>query len=121
MQDVKKTQGKHAVAKLLESAKGMLKKGGTPDVVQFAAATLAETTSTVIPAIQDAKNLEQALLHSHCAAFEAALAKLLQGVGEVHRMHSDRYTSRTNNFSCRGVEAGIVKKNTTVIVEIVHQ
>ena len=89
-QDVKKTHDKHAVARLLESANGMLKNGETPEVVQFAAATLAEIKSTVIPAIQDASNMEQALLHTHFAVFEAAVAKLSQGLGEVHELHSDR-------------------------------
>ena len=102
VQDVKITHDTHAVDKLLESAKGMLQSGKTPDVVQFTTATLAEITSTVIPAIQDATNLEQALLHTRFATFEAAVAKLSQGVGEVHRVHIDLCTSHTNHF--RAVE-----------------
>jgi len=104
VQDVKKTHDKHAVANLLESAKSMLKNGETADVVTFAEATLAEITSTVIPAIQDAHRVEQALLREHFAAFETATAALAQGVSEIHELHEDRFERTGSHLTCRETE-----------------
>ena len=44
---------------LMESAKGMLKNGATPDVVSFAEETLADIAAVVIPAIVDESNIQQ--------------------------------------------------------------
>ena len=38
---------------LMESAKGMLKNGATPDVASFAKETLADIATALIPAIVD--------------------------------------------------------------------
>ena len=99
-QDVKKNH-KGAVANLLESAKGMLKNGETADVVEFAAATLAEIRGTVIPAIQDAHNVEQGLLRAHFAAFEEALVRLTQEVSEVHQLDQEEYEHHQQHFDSR--------------------
>jgi len=110
VQDVKKTHDKHAVANLLESAKGMLKNGETADVVTFAQATLDEIMSTVIPAIQDAHNVEQVLLRTHFAEFEAAVVRLSQGVGEVRQLDLERHSKVGVNIECRNVEAQICEE-----------
>jgi len=99
-QDVKKNH-KGAVANLLESAKGLLKNGETADVVQFASATLDEIRSTVIPAIQDAHNVEQGLLRAHFAAFEEALVRLTQEVSEVHQLDQEEYEHHQQHFDSR--------------------
>lgn len=104
-QDVKKTHDKHAVANLLESAKGMLKNGETADVVTFAQETLDEIMNAVLPLIQDAHDVEQGILTAHFAAFEAAVVQLAQGVGEIHELHSDRYDRTNHHLTCRETEA----------------
>ena len=58
MQDVEKCSkrdGQHMSA-LMESAKGMLKNGATPDVVIFAEETLADIAAVVSPDIVDEQN-----------------------------------------------------------------
>jgi len=105
VQDVKKTHDKHAVANLLESAKGMLKNGETPDVVTFAQSTLDEIMNTVIPAIEDAHDVEQALLRTHFAAFETAVVTLAQGVGEVRQLDLERHRKLGVHSDCRDEEA----------------
>jgi len=106
-QDVKQRPHKNAVANLLESAKGMLKNGETADVVAFANATLAEIIGTVIPAIRDASDIEQALLRTHFAAFEAAVDTLEEGVSEVHQLSAEQYEQHNQHLQCRNEENSI--------------
>jgi len=107
VQTVKHRHNHNAVATLLESAKGMLKNGETADVVEFAAATLTEITSVVIPAIESASAVEQELLLRQFEAFEVALVKLEQGIGEVHQLHWDQWEHNRDHLACREIEAGI--------------
>ena len=61
VQDVKKSSkrdGQHMSA-LIESAKGMLKNGATPDVVSIAEETIADSAAVVIPAIVDESKIQQ--------------------------------------------------------------
>jgi len=103
--DVKSRHDKNAVTNLLESAKGMLKNGETADVVQFATATLEEITSQVIPAIQDAHNVEQALLNSHFELFANAISALEIGVSEIVELHMEQHSQNTQHLECRDLEA----------------
>jgi hypothetical protein len=103
--DVKSRHDKNAVTNLLESAKGMLKNGETADVVAFATATLEEITSQVIPAIQDAHNVEQALLTSHFQFFADAVSALEIGVSEVVVLHQEQDNQNTLHLQCRDLEA----------------
>ena len=50
--------GQHMSA-LMESAKGMLNSGATPDVVSVAEETLADIAAVVIPAIVDESKIKQ--------------------------------------------------------------
>ena len=43
----------------MESAKGLLKNGATPDVVSFAKETLADIATALIPAIVDESKIQQ--------------------------------------------------------------
>lgn len=106
-QDVKRRHDKNAVANLLESAKGMLTSGVTPDVVEFANATLTEIITNVLPAIRDASTVEQALLLEHFSAFETALDKLEQGVGEIYQLNQDQWEHNRDHIACRTQEAGL--------------
>jgi len=122
VQDVKKTHDKHAVANLLESAKSMLKNGETADVVTFAQATLDEIVSTVIPAIQDAHDVEQALLEGRFAQFECAISGphpvhcpaappgLAAGVSEIRQLDLERHSKVGVNIDCRNEEARICEE-----------
>jgi len=103
--DVKQRHDKNAVTNLLESAKGMLKNGETADVVAFATATLEEITSQVIPAIQDAHNVEQALLEQHFEFFATAISALEIGVSEIYTLHMDQASHNAQHLECRDVEA----------------
>jgi len=87
MQDVKKSSkrdGKHMSA-LMESAKGMLKNGATPDVVSFAEETLADIAGVVIPAIEHESQTQQAQV----------LDKFRKIRHLIHEEHGDLFSGET--------------------------
>merc|ERR1719183_2923031 len=61
----------------------MLKNGATPDVVDFAQATLTEITSVVLPAIINASETDQRLVDNTFTMFESALQELSDGNNPV--------------------------------------
>lgn len=104
LHELKRRDDKHAVANLLESAKGMLKNGETPDVVTFAQATLDEILASVLPAIRDASAAEQVQLDAVFALFERALQALQEGNEEIHQLNQDERAISTQHKTCRDVE-----------------
>lgn len=92
---------KKSVSTLLETAGNMLRTGATPDVVNFTSATLNEITGIVVPAIADASEVDQGLLNSMHAQFEAALAALELGNRRIHQMNEEREALSTQHKLCR--------------------
>merc|ERR1719197_2128815 len=72
-----------AITNLLSTATTMLKNGVTPDVVDFAQATLNEITAVVLPSIINASASDQALVDSTHIMFETALIELSNGNNRV--------------------------------------
>jgi len=93
-----------AIANLLQSATSMLKNGATPDVVDFAQATLTEITSTVLPAITDAHAADQQLVDTTFAMFEAALAELEAANNRVLAASNAERALSQQHKACREVE-----------------
>lgn len=82
----------------------MLKNGATPDVVDFAQATLSEITSVVLPAITDASAADQRLVDNTFAMFEDALAVLEEGTAQIKVAHDEERRYSAAHKSCRGLE-----------------
>jgi hypothetical protein len=93
-----------AISNLLQSATQMLKNGATPDVVDFAQATLTEITSVVLPAIINASNTDQALVDSTYTMFETALQELSDGNNRVKAAHDQERLFSAAHKSCRAQE-----------------
>jgi len=107
MQDVKKSSkrdGKHMSA-LMESAKGMLKNGATPDVVSFAEETLADIQSVVIPAIKDESKIQQeAVLHKWQQMRELIDVDLPRWKQTIARWSAEVAEESIAHRNCRDVE-----------------
>ena len=88
----------------MESAKSFLKNGATPDVVQFAQATLDEIVDVVIPAVQDAHAVDQALIDRYFTFFESSISELSIGVSEVHVLHTEERSHSDEHKACRSEE-----------------
>jgi len=97
----------NAIANLMSTATSMLKNGATPDVVEFAQATLAEITSIVLPAITDAHATDQVLVDHTFAMFETALVALEQGTEEIKRLSDEERLHSAAHKSCRDEEEGV--------------
>jgi len=95
---------KKAITNLLSTATSMLKNGATPDVVNFATATLQEITGIVVPAVQDASNTDQDLIVQMFSYFEAALVELEQGTSETKTLYDEERLHSSNHKACRGRE-----------------
>lgn len=76
-----------AISNVLQSATSMLKNGATPNVVEFAEATMDEFREVVLPAIINASNADQALGDSTYTMFETALQELSDGKSRVKAAH----------------------------------
>jgi len=93
-----------AIANLLSTATSMLKNGVTPDVVDFAQATLTEITSTVLPAIQDAHDADQTLIDNTFTMFESALHNLEVDNNDVKVLHDAERALSRQHKACREEE-----------------
>merc|ERR1719453_1556696 len=79
---------KPAVASLMESAKSFLKNGATPDVVEFADATLEEVSSIVIPAIINESESDQRFIYNLHSRFEEIRTHLSSSNQEVFQLNA---------------------------------
>lgn len=95
------------IASLMATATTLLKNGATPDVVDFAQATLAEITSIVLPAITDAHATDQALVDQTFAQFEAALVALERGTEEVKTLSDEERRQSAFHKLCRDEEEDV--------------
>jgi len=93
-----------AIANLLQSATSMLKNGATPDVVDFAQATLTEITTIVLPAIEEAHAADQTLIDETFAMFEAALAELEAANNRVATASAAERDLSRRHKACREAE-----------------
>jgi hypothetical protein len=82
----------------------MLKNGATPDVVDFAQATLTEITSIVLPAIINASDTDQILVTTTFGMFESALAELEAGNNRVKTAHDQERLHSAAHKTCRNSE-----------------
>merc|ERR1719352_1940594 len=103
-QHVQKDDKSKAISNLLQSATQMLKNGATPDVVDFAQATLTEITSVVLPAIINASASDQALVDSTYTMFETALQELSDGNNRVKAAHDQERALSAAHKTCRAQE-----------------
>jgi len=97
---------KPAVMNLLESAKNFLKNGATPDVVEFADATLDQISSTVIPAIISESESDQRFIDSLHSRFEDILTALALDNQEVHQLNAEEMELSATHKGCRDTEGG---------------
>jgi hypothetical protein len=95
-----------AINNLLQSATQMLKNGATPDVVDFAQATLTEITSVVLPAIINASETDQRLVDNTFTMFETALQELEDGNNRVKVAHDTERALSAQHMSCRDADYG---------------
>merc|ERR1719183_786995 len=84
----------------------MLKNGATPDVVDFAQATLTEITSVVLPAIINASETDQRLVDSTFTMFETALQELSDGNNRVKVAHDTERALSRSHMACRDADYG---------------
>jgi len=110
IQDVKKQLKTHRktdskpLAGLLESAKGFLKNGVTPDVVSFADETLAEVTGIVIPAILNESRTDQAYIYTEHAKFQQLLDELRDASSQIRDVEAEQTTASEDHRECRDQE-----------------
>jgi len=97
---------KPAVAALMESAKSFLKNGVTPDVVDFADATLAEVSGVVIPAIENESRTDQAFVMNLHSRFQDILNSLSAGNTEVFQLNAEEQTATVTHQTCRSKSLG---------------
>jgi len=103
----KDTDKSQAITSLMATATTMLKNGATPDVVEFAEATLAEITSIVLPAITDAHATDQVLVDHTFAMFETALAALEEGTEQIKALSDEERHQSAFHKLCRHEEEGV--------------
>jgi len=96
---------KPAVASLMESAKSFLKNGATPDVVEFADATLQEIEAIVIPAIINESLSDQAFIYSLHSRFGDIRATLSADNQEVFQLNAEEQAESVAHKSCRDLQA----------------
>lgn len=95
---------KPAVANLMESAKSFLKNGATPDVVEFADATLDEISAIVIPAIINESLSDQRFIYSLHSRFEDIRNALAAGNQEIFQLNAEEQAASSAHKSCRDVQ-----------------
>jgi hypothetical protein len=95
---------KPAVASLMESAKSFLKNGATPDVVEFADATLEEVSSIVIPAIINESLSDQRFIDNLHSRFEEVRQQLASQNQEVFQLNAEEQTESGLHKACRDEE-----------------
>merc|ERR1719443_2010876 len=93
-----------AIANLLQSATNMLKNGVTPDVTDFAEATLTEISGIVLPAITNASATDQALVDSTFTMFATALQELSDGNNRVLAANNQERALSRAHKACRAEE-----------------
>jgi len=97
---------KPAVAALMESAKSFLKNGATPDVVDFADATLSEVSGVVIPAIENESITDQAFIMSLHSRFQDILNTLSTENQEVFTLNAEEQDATVTHQKCRSKTLG---------------
>merc|ERR1719444_222861 len=97
---------KPAVAALMESAKSFLKNGATPDVVDFADATLSEVSGVVIPAIENESITDQAFIMSLHSRFQEILNTLSTENQEVKTLNAEEQKATVTHQTCRSKTLG---------------
>lgn len=95
---------KPAVASLMESAKSFLKNGATPDVVEFADATLDEVSAIVIPAIINESLSDQRFINSLYSRFDEIRNALSAGNQEIFQLNEEEVAESNLHKSCRNTE-----------------
>jgi len=96
-----------AITNLMSTATSMLKNGATPDVVEFAQATLTEITSIVLPAITDSHATDQVLVDHTFAMFETALVALELGTEEIKTLSDEERRYSASHKLCRHEEESV--------------
>jgi len=100
----RKTDKSVAVANLLESAKGFLKNGATPDVVEFSDSTLESINEEVIGMIQHASETDRADIYRQHADFGLILESLRDGNSEVRILRNEERQFSVEHKACRNTE-----------------
>jgi hypothetical protein len=106
MKPTTKVDKSKAITHLLSTATTMLKNGATPDVVEFAQATLTEITSSVLPAIQESHDADQTLIDNTFTMFEAALHNLEVENNVVKTLHNAERDLSVRHKTCRNEALG---------------
>jgi len=103
--DLQRRDGR-SIANLMETSKNMLKNGETEDVSRFAQATFDEIRDSVIPAIQEARDVDQAMLDTRFAEFGRILGELALHMSTVNTLVAFESDLSTRHKACRGTEEG---------------
>jgi len=110
MQDVKKSSKRNGkqMSALMESAKGMLKSGATPDIVDFTMTTLEEIADVVIPALVDETTIQQqALVAAHDQMRRLIDVQLPEWKEAIFQWSSEVEAASVTHKNCRDVEHGL--------------
>jgi hypothetical protein len=89
------------LAGLLESARGFLTNGATPDVINFTLTALAEVESTIIPALLDESVSDQAWMDAERARFQGAIDELIASNVAVFEWNHEEVQASTEHKTCR--------------------
>merc|ERR1719265_2315835 len=90
----------------METAKTMLKNGETSDVTTFAQATLDQITATVIPAIADARRVDQEWLDGLYQHFGDLHHELSEETRLIQTLEEERARASQLHKGCRDTEDG---------------
>jgi hypothetical protein len=89
---------------LLESARGFLTNGATPDVVTFAQQTLDEVALTIIPTLENESAADQAWMRTEWARFQGAIDELVVGNTAVHQWNAEEVAASSVHKTCRDLQ-----------------
>lgn len=90
---------------LLESARGFLTNGATPDVVRFANETLYEVSQTIIPTLVDESTADANWMATEWQRFQSALDDIATSNTAVRQWSIERTGASTGHQSCRDIQA----------------
>jgi len=99
--DLQRRDGR-SIANLMETSKNMLKNGETEDVSRFAQDVFDQIRDSVIPAIEDARDVDQELLDSRFAEFGRILDELALHMSTVNTLVALESDLSTRHKDCRG-------------------
>jgi len=101
-QDAKKfKRDQKPLNSLLESAKGMLKSGVTPEAIDFADKILDEIQGTVLSAIVDESSQDQAMLYNRHATMKRLLNDLVEPLHEIYNHNERCHDFHESHVRCR--------------------